>query len=130
MNLAPEFLTLDDILEIHNLQIDTYGGIKGIRSVPLLESAIATPMATFDDLFLYGSLFEMAAAYAYHIAENQPFLDGNKRTALASSLVFLELNNIEINDPEMKLYDAMIYIANKTISKNDLARLLNTLVSK
>ncbi len=96
----------------------------------LLESAIAMPLATFDNVFLHSSLFEMAAAYAYHIAENQPFLDGNKRTALASALVFLELNNVENFDPEMKLYDAMINIANKVIGKKEMADIFKTLQTK
>jgi len=69
----------------------------------------------------------MAAAYAFHIAENQPFLDGNKRTALVSALVFLDINGFVILDEGMKLYDAMIAIANKEMDKYDLAELLKTL---
>lgn len=127
MKILPDFLTIHDVLDLHQMQIASYGGAKGVRSMPLLESAIAMPLATFDNTFLHPSLFEMAAAYAYHIAENQPFVDGNKRTALASALVFLELNNIEISDPEMKLYDAMINIANKSIGKKEMALLFKML---
>lgn len=69
----------------------------------------------------------MAAAYAFHIAENQPFVDGNKRTALASALVFLEFNGIEISDPEGDLYQAMINISSRALDKAGLAKLFSQL---
>ncbi len=69
----------------------------------------------------------MAAAYAFHIAENQPFVDGNKRTALAAALVFLDWQNFEIEDPDDELYDSMIDLALKKIDKNGLARLFSKL---
>jgi death on curing protein len=84
----PEFLTVDDVLLIHDEQLEAYGGIQGIRDNGLLESAAMMPQASFGGEYLHQNLFEMAAAYAFHIAENQPFLDGNKRTALVSALVF------------------------------------------
>jgi death on curing protein len=126
--IEPEFLTLEDVLQIHEEQIDANGGIRGIRDQGLLESAVMMPQASFGGEYLHQNLFEMAAAYAFHIAENQPFLDGNKRTALVSALVFLDINSFEILDPEMRLYDAMIAIANKEMDKYDLAKLLKRLV--
>ena len=69
----------------------------------------------------------MAAAYAFHIAQNQPFVDGNKRTGLLSALVFLDLNGIGISDPEPLLYRAMIDIAERTMDKSGLADLLRRL---
>lgn len=69
----------------------------------------------------------MAAAYAFHIAENQPFLDGNKRTALGAAMVFLEDNGFEFRADDLSLYDAMIAIANKQMDKYDLANLLKDL---
>jgi len=69
----------------------------------------------------------MAAAYAFHIAQNQPFVDGNKRTGLLSALVFLDLNGIVISDPEPLLYRAMIDIAERTMDKSGLADLLRRL---
>src|SRR3954469_16674328 len=96
--MEPEFLSVDDILEIHKKQLDAFGGIEGIRDAGLLESAVMTPQASFGGEYLHNGFFEMAAAYAFHIAENQPFLDGNKRTALTSALVFLDINGIEILD--------------------------------
>ena len=125
--IEPEFLTLTDVLQIHEAQIEAYGGIRGIRDQGLLESAVMMPQATFGGEYLHQNLFEMASAYAFHIAENQPFLDGNKRTALVSALVFLDINGFEILDQEMRLYDAMIAIANKQMDKYDLAKLLQGL---
>ena len=128
--IEPDFLSLEDVLQIHSEQIDVYGGIHGIRDQGLLESAIMTPQASFGGEYLHNGLFEMAAAYAFHIAENQPFLDGNKRTALSSALVFLDLNGIEVLDPEEKLYQMMIDIANRKADKYALAELLSSLPTK
>jgi death-on-curing protein len=69
----------------------------------------------------------MAAAYAFHIAQNQPFLDGNKRTGLVAALVFLDLNGVTILDPQERLYDAMIAIAERRMDKDGLAELLREL---
>jgi death-on-curing protein len=69
----------------------------------------------------------MAAAYAFHLAQNHPFIDGNKRTALAAALVFLELNGIGIADPKGTLYEAMIKIATGTIGKADFGKILRQL---
>lgn len=69
----------------------------------------------------------MAAAYAFHIAQNQPFLDGNKRPGLVAALVFLDLNGVTVLDPQERLYDAMIAVAERRIDKDDLAELLRAL---
>lgn len=128
--IEPEFLTVEDVLLIHDEQLDAYGGIAGIRDKGLLESAVMMPQAGFGGEYLHNGLFEMAAAYGFHIAQNQPFLDGNKRTSLASALVFLDLNGFEILDENMKLYDAMIAIAEKRMDKYDLSDLLKALSGK
>lgn len=125
--IEPLFLTLEDVLLIHDEQLEAHGGLKGIRDEHLLDSAAMTPQATFGGEYLHTNVFQMAAAYAFHIAENQPFLDGNKRTALVSALVFLDINGFEILDVEMRLYDAMIAIAKKEMDKFDLAKLLKEL---
>lgn len=121
------FLTLEDILELHDMQLESYGGATGIREQSLLESALMTPQASFGGELVHNGVFELAAAYAFHIAENQPFVDGNKRTALAAALVFLDWHHIEINDPNEELYDAMIGLAKKTLDKSGLAKLFEKL---
>ncbi len=85
------------------------------------------PQAGFGGNYLQTDLYQMSAAYAFHIAENQPFVDGNKRTALASALVFLDLNGITVMDLKGKLYEAMISISAKTLDKNGFAQLLRQL---
>jgi death-on-curing protein len=125
--IEPDFLTVEEVLTIHNEQIKEYGGIQGIRDKGLLELAVMMAQASFGGEYLHQDLFEMAAAYAFHIAENQPFLDDNKRTALVSALVFLDINGFEILDENMQLYKAMIDIANKEIDKYDLANILKEL---
>jgi death on curing protein len=95
----PEFLDLDEVLLIHREQLLRFGGGAGLRDQGLLESAIAMPRATFGGQFVHESLFAMAAAYAFHLAENQPFLDGNKRTAVLSAVVFLEINGYVVVEP-------------------------------
>jgi len=127
--MKPLFLTLAEVIDIHNDQIKRYGGDSGARDLGLLESAISVPQSGFGGEFLHPSLFEMAAAYAYHISENQPFVDGNKRTALAAALIFLELNGISIKDPKGKLYDAMMKLATRKLGKKALASLLEDLAN-
>jgi death on curing protein len=124
---APLFLTLNEVLELHADQLRLFGGADGVRDAGALESAVAMAEATFDGAFLHDGPFEMAAAYAFHIAENQPFLDGNKRTALNAALVFLYLNGWEVSDPDMQLYEAMIGFAIRSTTKRDFARLLKAL---
>jgi death-on-curing protein len=121
------FLTLAEVVEIHADQIERYGGGSGIRDINLLSSAVAMPYASFQGQFLHADLFEMAAAYAFHICQNHPFVDGNKRTALAAALVFLELNDISLSDPEEKLYHSMMSLASGTLDKAGLAVVLREL---
>lgn len=88
---------------------------------------MAVSQASFGEAYLHEDLAHMAAAYAFHIAQNQPFLDGNKRTGLVAALVFLDLNGITVLDPQERLYDAMIAIAERRTDKDGLAELLREL---
>lgn len=101
--LDPAFLTVEDVLQLHDDQLERFGGSAGIRDRGVLESAVAVAKATFDGKLLHGDIFEMAAAYAFHIAENQPFLDGNKRSGLDAALVFLDVNGWLVLDPDERL---------------------------
>jgi len=86
--MDPLFLTLDEVLSLHAEQIRLFGGSSGIRDIGLLQSAIGSVEATFDGAFLHETIFSMAAIYLYGICRNHPFVDGNKRTAAATALVF------------------------------------------
>ena len=121
------FLSVDDVIALHNDQLRLFGGSAGVRDRNALESAVATPASTFDGVFLHGDLFHMAAAYAFHLAENQPFLDGNKRTALNAALVFLDINGWIVPESEERLYDAMISISSRALDKRGLANLFRQL---
>ncbi len=121
------FLTLAEVIEIHTDQIQRYGGSDGVRDMNLLSSAVAMPYASFSGSFLHSDIYEMAAAYAFHICQNHPFLDGNKRTALASALVFLEMNGISLLDPGGRLYNAMTNLATGKINKTEFAKILRSL---
>ena len=118
------FLTLAEVVDIHCNQIKLYGGLPGIRDINLLSSAIAMPHASFHGEYLHNDIYEMAAAYAFHIGKNHPFVDGNKRTALVSALVFLELNGISISDSQGKLYDAMLDLSTGKLNKSEFASIL------
>lgn len=124
---SPVFLTLAEVINIHSNQIELYGGQNGARDFGLLQSALAQPDASFAGQWLHDDIFSMAAAYAFHICQNHPFFDGNKRTALASALVFLELNGISLDDPKGKLLDAMLDMANGNLSKQQFAQILKEL---
>lgn len=127
MSAEPDFLSVEDVIQIHDEQITAYGGAAGVRDQGLLESAVAMPRASFGEAYLHEDLAHMAAAYAFHIAQNQPFLDGNKRTGLVAALVFMDLNGVTVLDPQEKLYDAMIAIAERRLEKDGLAGLLREL---
>jgi len=126
----PFYISLEVVLEIHQRQLKEFGGSDGIRNPSGLESAINVPKGTFAGQDLYPTIFAKAAAYAYHIAEAQAFVDGNKRAALDVALTFLAINGYEIETESMDLFDAMIGIGERTMSKDDLARLFERLTGK
>ena len=116
-----------EVIEIHTDQLRRYGGQAGVRDFGLLESALAQPEASFGGAWLHPTRYDMAAAYAYHLCQNHPFIDGNKRTALACALVFLELNGFSVFDPKRRLRDAMLRVAAGKLDKKRFASLLRDL---
>ena len=117
----PLFLDMDHIMRLHRSLIKQYGGTEGVRDVGLLQSAIAMPQASYDGEFLHGDIFEMAAAYLYHITQNHPFLDGNKRAGAAASIVFLAINDIQIDNDEEGLVALTLSVATGQAGKNQIA---------
>ena len=115
------FLTLDDIIESHQNQIDTYGGSHGIRDIGLLESAIAQPEASFGGQYLHADIFEMAAAYLFHLVMNHPFVDGNKRVGLEAALIFLEINDKSLIANDDELVDLVLKTTAGQIGKREIA---------
>jgi death-on-curing protein len=117
----PLFLTLDEVLGIHADQIRRYGGTAGLRDRGLLISALAMPDASFGGVSFHTSLSEMAAAYLFHLARNHPFVDGNKRTALAAALAFLWMNDQHLEAGDDALTSLVMGVAAGHVSKADAA---------
>ncbi|MFO0979181.1 MAG: type II toxin-antitoxin system death-on-curing family toxin [Planctomycetaceae bacterium] len=117
----PEFLTLEDVLELHAGQIKNYGGSEGLRSSDLLQSAIAQPWVTFGGQFLHTDIYQMAAAYLFHLVQNHPFIDGNKRIGLEAALVFLELNGQSIEADDEQLVEIVLGVSRGHIDKTQIA---------
>ena len=115
------FLDMDRVMRTHRSLIEAYGGIDGVRDAGLLHSAIAMPQAAFGGQYLHVDLFEMAAAYLYHIVQNHPFLDGNKRTGAATAIIFLAMNDIEIDADEEGLVELTLAVACGNAGKPQIA---------
>lgn len=122
--MEPLFLTLDEVVAIHRDQIERYGGSLGVRDWGLLQSAIAMPAATFGGQLLHGDLCEMAAAYLFHLVQNHPFIDGNKRVGAAATDVFLALNDQRLAANEDKYAELVLGIARGETSKSAAAEFL------
>ena len=124
--MEPVFLSLDEILEIHEQQIERYGGSAGLRDAAGLESAVATPQATFGGEFLHTSIPAMAAAYLFHLCQNHAFIDGNKRVGANSAITFLLMNNWEPTFDEEELVDLVLSIATGELSKAELTEIFQS----
>ncbi|OLC31799.1 MAG: death-on-curing protein [Armatimonadetes bacterium 13_1_40CM_64_14] len=118
---SPIFLGLEEVLEIHHDQIKRYGGTAGIRDLDLLQSSLAMPQTGAGNQYFHADLFEMAAAYLFHIVRNHPFVDGNKRTGVAAALVFLEMDGIEIRASDEALVKTVLDVAAGRLQKGTLA---------
>jgi death-on-curing protein len=116
----PEWLEFDIVIDFHAEQLALFGGPDGIRDTGLLESALARP----QNKFAYGEtdLAALAAAYGFGIARNHPFVDGNKRTALASMIVFLNLNGLALAAPQEAVSAIVLALAASEIGEDVLAR--------
>ena len=118
--MDPLFLSLDEVLEMHQQQIDQYGGSPGIRDSGGLQSALATPQATFSGEYLHPSIPTMAAAYLFHICQNHAFVDGNKRVGANAAITFLLLNDWEPDFEPDELADLVLSVASGVLDKTAL----------
>ena len=121
----PNFLTLAEVGYLHAESLARWGGLDGVRDPGLVDSALASAMNSWH----YGDvdLFHVAAAYAFHLAESQAFMDGNKRTGAAAALVFLVKNGLPALVDDGTIYAALIAVARKQMNKADLAGVLRRL---
>ncbi len=118
----PLFLSLEQVMRLHRRSLAEHGGIDGVRDPGAVESALASAQNTW--LYGGGDVHDIAAAYAFHLAESQAFLDGNKRTAMASAVIFLVVNGCSDRADDDLLYDALIAIATRRMDKAGLAAVL------
>lgn len=114
------FIPKELIIYFYDQLVQNYGGAYGIRDEKLLDSALEQPKATYGGNYLHDTLMKMAAAYGYHLCNNHPFVDGNKRIALIAMDVFLQRNGFEIVATEKEAYQIMILLSSGRLSKNNL----------
>ncbi|MBI5639813.1 MAG: type II toxin-antitoxin system death-on-curing family toxin [Nitrospirae bacterium] len=108
-----KYLTAEQVLFIHSRIIDETGGSHGLRDVGLLESAVSRPKATYGNEDLYPTLSHKAAALMESIVKNHPFLDGNKRTAITSAGIFVQMNGHLLEASQKELVDFTLALATK-----------------
>ena len=122
MTLPVVYLSVEAVLEIHRRIIEVFGGDLGVRDRGLLESAAAMPQSTFGGKDLHEGLAEKAAAYHFHLCANHPFVDGNKRVAVAAAEVFLLMNGSELNASDTGIEDLTMRVASGDLSKEQVIR--------
>ena len=122
MKDVPSFLSVAHVIAVHRRMIAEFGGDAEIRDRGLLDSAVAMPAAQFGGEFLHEDLAAMAAAYLFHLVKNHPFVDGNKRTALAAAEVFLLVNHLRLDATNSELEKLTMGAAKDGLSKNDVIR--------
>ena len=128
--MEPAFLALDEVVEIHRDQLERYGGRPGIRDIELLQSAVAMPAAGYYADYFHSDIYEMAAAYLFHIIRNHPFVDGNKRTGAVAAIVFLMMNGIELHAAEDCFEDMVRSVAEGKMDKAKAASFLKKHANK
>ncbi len=113
------YLSAEQVLFIHSRLIDTTGGSHGVRDTGLLQSAVERPKSTFEGKGLYPDIFHKAAALMESLTNNHPFIDGNKRTAITSSALFLRFNGFFLNTSQEKLEKFAVRMATDNASFQD-----------
>ena len=129
------YLTAEAVKAIHEEVLAAHGGSPGTRDTALLESAVAAPQATYGGEPLLKDIVEIAAAYLFYLCSNHPFVDGNKRTALASCLVFLEANgrfpDAALPGREIDAWETLVLdVASSRIDRDETTKQLRALLVK
>lgn len=122
--LRPRFISIDEAIAWHELGILTHGGSLGLRDRGALESALAQPQQAFGGAFAHEFPFEMASAYAFHLAKNHPFVDGNKRIALTCCGAFLRMNGWNLAAAGEAAADAVVDLVTGKLDKSSFAKWL------
>ena len=117
----PLWITEDLALTIHNRQLAEHGGLSGVQDAGLLSSALARPMHLMAFSADQVDITRLAASYAFDIAKNHPFIDGNKRTSHVVYRTFLSLNHVELSATQVEKYSALLRLAEGNISEAEFA---------
>lgn len=118
----PFFLSMEDVLAVHERMIQEFGGVRGIREMGLLESAVMMPMASHGGSYLHESIPAMCGAYLFHICKNHALLDGNTRTALACAEVFAMLNGFRLDATDKELETITLAVASGELTKSEATK--------
>ena len=121
MRTEPTFVSVKQVLAIHERMVREFGGDPGLRDRGLLESAVGMPRATFGGEYVHEDLAAMAAAYLFHICRNHAFVDGNKRTAMAAAEVFFDLNDFALSASDEDMEHPTRGVATGEASKAQVA---------
>lgn len=113
------YLTVEQVIKYHDIALSIGGGGEGVFSYPLLESAVNSPRQTYGSEDLYPSIGEKAACYGFSIAENQAFIEGNKRTAAIAMLSFLELNDYGFNQSDEEIEEMFVSLGKKQVDRGE-----------
>jgi len=128
--VEPLFLALQEVVTIHRDQAERYGGSVGVRDWGLLKSAVAMPAAMFGGQYLHTDLCEMAAAYLFHVVQNHPFIDANKRVGTVAADVFLALNDLTLIAGEDDYAELVLTVARGEVSKSAVAEFFRANTSR
>ena len=120
MKADVQFLSVQDVLYLHDRAIAFAGGAREVRDVAALEGAVEAPKATFDGKYLYSNLEEMAAAYWHGLSQNHPFVDGNKRAGLYAADAFLAANGLDLVLNEIEAEKMALKMAAGKVSREQL----------
>jgi death-on-curing protein len=114
------FVSVGHAITIHRRMVDEFGGDSGLRDRGLLESALAMPKAMFGGDYLHVDLPSMAAAYHYHLCANHPFVDGNKRVAVAVAEVFLRADGLQLEATDDEIVELTLGVASGATGKPEV----------
>jgi len=119
-----KFFTVKQVIEIHDAFLQDHGGLSGIRDKGLLISAIEMPRAFMFGKYLHKTIYDKAAAYLFHIVQNHPFNDGNKRTGALTTILFLEENRIKVEFSDHDYEELIVSVAQGQTNKEEIAYFL------
>lgn len=118
------FITIEQVIEIHDVTIKMVGGLSGIRDISLLKSAVEMPKSMMFGKFLHKTIYDKGAAYLFHIVQNHPFCDGNKRTGAIVTILFLEDNGIKLHFTNEDYEELVVQVACGKKNKNEISEFL------